>query len=177
MKPLAQNIADSLPGVEVHAFKDSMYPSQVELQGSFFEDALFKCTANSPNGCLKSTTFISKAQQAVSLLQRMGRIEVMENSTDEDEFTFYDGVTFLATVEMCAEWCSMVEDCNGLEFTEFEEQEDWIESPLGLCSLYERDAAEEEEEEIDPYEERLKSFTVDEDNVTLITEFDGLELD
>lgn len=178
MKPLAQNIADSLPGVEVHAFKDSMYPAQVKLQGSFFEDALFKCTANSPNGCLKSTTFISKAQQAVALLQRMERMEIMENSTDEDEFTFYDGVTFLATVEMCAEWCSMIEDCNSLEFTEFEEQEDWIESPLGLCSLFERETdATEEEEEVDPYEERLKNFTVDEDDVLPITEFDGLELD
>ena len=29
MKPLAQNIAEALPGVEVHAFKEAMYPAQV----------------------------------------------------------------------------------------------------------------------------------------------------
>ena len=78
----------------------------------------------------------------------------------------------------------MVDYCNSLEFTEFEEQEDWIDSALGLCSLYERkeaDAVEEEEEEEeedwDPYAERLKNFTVDEDDVSIITEFDGLALD
>ena len=179
VKPLAQKIADSLPGVEVHAFKDTMYPAQVKLQGSFFEDALFKCTVNSPHGCLKSTTFISKAVGVVSLLERT---EVLENATDADddeEFKFYDSVTFLASIEMCAEWCSMVEYCNSLEFTEFEEQEDWMDSPLGLCSLYERKEIDdvEEDEDTDPYEERLKSFTIDENQVPLITEFDGLELD
>lgn len=182
LKPLAQNIAESLPGVEVHAFKDAMYPAQVKLQGSFFEDALFKCTVGSPNGCLKATTFMSKSLQAVALLQRRQRMELLENETenvtDEEEFKFYHGVTFLADVEMCAEWCSMIEECNSFEFAEFEEQEDWVDSPLGLCSLYEQKEpdAEVEEEDMD-MEERLRSFTIDEDDVPLITEFDGLELD
>ena len=180
LKPLAQNIAESLPGVEVHAFKEAMYPAQVKLEGNFFEDALFKCTVGSPNGCLKSTTFMSKALQGVSLLERM---EVMDNVTDvenatDEEFKFYHGVTFLADVEMCAEWCSMIEYCNSFEFTEFEEQEDWVNSPLGLCSLYERKELDTlEEEDVDLEEERLRSFTIDEDDVPLITEFDGLELD
>ena len=231
LKPLAQNIAEALPGVEVHAFKDAMYPaqvglsmklppvihchyplsssildwdflcdffkmkpsnipalwwdspSQVKLQGGFFEDALFTCTVGSPNGCLKPTTFMSKALQAVSLLEANVR-NVVNATEDDEEFQFYHGVTFLADVEMCAEWCSMIEECNSFEFTEFEEQEDWTESPLGLCSLYEQkemdpeNSPEEEDEKEDmDWEERLRSFTIDEDDVPLITDLNGLELD
>lgn len=188
LKPLAQNIAEALPGVEVHAFKDAMYPAQVKLQGGFFEDALFTCTVGSPNGCLKPTTFMSKALQAVSLLEKAANVRNVANATEDDEeFQFYHGVTFLADVEMCAEWCSMIEECNSFEFTEFEEQEDWIESPLGLCSLYEQkemdpenspeQEEDEEKEDVDLEEDRLRSFTIDEDDVPLITDLDGLELD
>ena len=126
---------------------------------------------------------MSKALQAISLLE--ATVRNVENATeDEDEFQFYHGVTFLADVEMCAEWCSMVEECNSFEFTEFEEQTDWIESPIGLCSLYEQkemdpenSPEEEEKEEEEDWEERLRSFTIDEDDVPLITDLDGLELD
>lgn len=40
--PLAQLVADALPGVEVHAFEDVSYPKLVRLQNSFVKDANFQ---------------------------------------------------------------------------------------------------------------------------------------
>lgn len=42
--PLAEHVADKLPGVEIHAFEDLMYPAYIYIQEDFWKDAKFECT-------------------------------------------------------------------------------------------------------------------------------------
>lgn len=157
--PLAQLVANSLPGVEVHAFEDLMYPKFVKLQENFHKDAKFECSWELRGQCLKASVFMSKGAKnsGVSTLQVAQKTrpesDVKEVSVeDDDEFVFYDGVSFLGDPQMCAEWCSMIEECHGFQFVELldtEESDASLEVDLGQCILSAAPLLEEEDESDD----------------------------
>ncbi|CAK9041615.1 unnamed protein product [Durusdinium trenchii] len=136
-KSLAQLVADTLPGVEVHAFEDLMWPKWIQLRSNFVQDAKFQCKTDirgQGNQCLRASVFMSKDVSQPSLLQRSEKLA--SNSSDEEEFVFYDGVTFFADPQMCAEWCEMISECHLFEFVDLIEDET-IE--MGQCTLRVRD--------------------------------------
>jgi len=50
----------------------------------------------------------------------------------DDEFVFYDGVSFAADPQMCAEWCGMIQECHSFQFVELLDDEVL---DLGMCIL------------------------------------------
>jgi len=133
--PLAQCVAEALPGVEVHAFSDIMYPGTVKLQGDFLRNGQFQSESQTKDGSTyKPTTFMAKEQDpsSAALLQRSNRSE--EGTPD---FEFFDGMAFMANIEMCADWCALMEECETFEFIEMEEVlNDEQLSPFGQCVLH-----------------------------------------
>ena len=90
---------------------------------------------------------------------------------DDDEFVFYDGVSFLGDPQMCAEWCSMIEECHGFQFVELldtEESDASLEVDLGQCILSAAPLLQEEES--DDFEDDIYSGQVE-------SGIDGLKLD
>ncbi|CAE7516863.1 unnamed protein product [Symbiodinium sp. CCMP2456] len=134
--PLAQCVAEALPGVEVHAFNDIMYPGTVKLQGDFLRSAQFQSESEKKGGSTYTpTTFMAKEQAPSSaalhsavLLQRSNR---SEDATPD--FEFFDGMAFMANIEMCADWCALMEECHSFEFIEMEDEQL---SPFGQCVLH-----------------------------------------
>lgn len=64
---------------------------------------------------------------------RSGRSNVSSHHDEEDdEFVFYDGVSFLADPQMCAEWCGMIADCHSFQFVELLDVDSM---DLGMCIL------------------------------------------
>ena len=51
---------------------------------------------------------------------------------EDDEFVFYDGVSFAADPQMCAEWCGMIQECHSFQFVELLDDEVL---DLGFCIL------------------------------------------
>lgn len=139
--PLAQLVADALPGVEVHAFEDVSYPKLVKLQDSFVKDANFQCQWKLDGKCLQASVFMSKTDSTVDTSQEsvpepdayleVSRANVSSgHENEDDEFVFYDGVSFAADPQMCAEWCGMIQECHSFQFVELDEVLD-----LGMCIL------------------------------------------
>lgn len=80
------------------------------------------------------------------------RLSLQVSVEDDDEFVFYDGVSFLGDPQMCAEWCSMIEECHGFQFVELldtEESDASLEVDLGQCILSAAPLLEEEDESDD----------------------------
>lgn len=151
--PLAQLVADALPGVEVHAFEDVSYPKLVKLQDSFVKDANFQCQWKLDGKCLQASVFMSKTDSTVDTSQEslpepqyrrpvydepdayleLSRANVsLGHQNKDDEFVFYDGVSFAADPQMCAEWCGMIQECHSFQFVEVLDDEVL---DLGMCIL------------------------------------------
>ncbi|CAE7772839.1 unnamed protein product [Symbiodinium pilosum] len=119
-----------------------MYPATVKLQGNFLWDAQFESESKAEGGgTFKPTTFMakSKADAATALLQRANTSEDSASglAQADPDFEFFDGFTMIANIEMCAEWCALIEECSSFEFVELEEVMDAEHlSPFGRCVLH-----------------------------------------
>ena len=61
--------------------------------------------------------------------------ETSQSNTSEshdDEFVFYDGVSFVADPQLCAEFCGRIPECHSFQFVELLEDD---EVDLGMCIL------------------------------------------
>ena len=57
------------------------------------------------------------------------------NVSDDDEFVFYDGVSFVADPQTCAEWCGMIMECHSFQFVELVNNDGPADLDLGMCIL------------------------------------------
>eukprot|EP00438_Fugacium_kawagutii_P007789 Skav218548 [mRNA] locus=scaffold3191:246022:251534:+ [translate_table: standard] len=94
--------------------------------------------------CMQASVFMAKDapvestrsrryEEPDAYLQTSERSNVSLHHDDEDdEFVFYDGVSFPADPQMCAEWCGMIADCHSFQFVELVDV-DGVD--LGMCIL------------------------------------------
>eukprot|EP00435_Cladocopium_sp_Y103_P028108 s827_g7.t1 len=137
--PLAQLVAEALPGVEIHAFEDIMYPKHVKLQENFVKDAKFQCQWSMKGKCMQASVFMSKPESSDTYAETEPIYSLAETSQsntsespDDKEFVFYDGVSFVADPQLCAAFCGRIPECHSFQFVELLEDD---EVDLGMCIL------------------------------------------
>lgn len=182
---LAQLVAEALPGVEIHAFEDIMYPKYVKLQEHFVEDAKFQCQWSMKGKCMQASVFMSKPHSSDTSYPSenpsypdsepvYSLVEASHSNTsesrDDKEFVFYDGVSFIADPQLCAEFCGRIAECHSFQFVELAENE----VDLGMCTL---NAVQERNESSDESSQSSESDFDGFDDLDLESEFSDIDLE
>ncbi len=126
---VAQHFSRQLPGVPVYALKDRL------CQGKESDDEVIHCNAVSWKGF--PAVFLSEPSPtkttSTQSTEDLGDFRQLDSHFSREIFQFYDGVTFPGDEALCELWCSMIQECGSLVFTQLGGMN------VGMCVLQSRE--------------------------------------